>query len=435
MSSSKTINAVSAADAVTEAIAHYSRSQIAISRREIEAYILEERLGLFKQSEIDAAISQKLGDEIVLADGRLITNAAIDREKETIALAAKDRDRIAPLAWDAVQYCQKLLDEGITLTKGQENALLSSVTSTDRVVIWQGIAGSGKSFALKHLTEIAAEQGIAITGIAPTNSAAQNLATAVGIECLTVANFLNPKNIDRSRSSNKQFFERGEDGVRRLEVDRGLIVDESGLIGAEDMRSILSVAAAQNYKVFLVGDRYQHKPVSAGCPFASLQDAGINPIITMNQSQLNDPTTLDTVETIREIPLQSQKTIEAQLNRIEEKIEKIEQIQLRQDQELLLMSETFKQVGNTLKTLGDRQNSLNQTLSNLAQRQKTLNEGLSLIAAADINLNEILKDLGTKLDTVARNIKEGNDIGQLSDKRLDLTLRDLATTLKEIATQ
>ena len=123
------------------------------------------------------------------------------------------------------------------------------------------------------------------------------------------------------------------------------------------------------------------------------------------------------------------ETVSPQLARMEAKIEQIEQIQSRQDQELLLMSEAVGQVGTVLTTLGDRQKSLNEALSNLAQRQKTLNAGLSKIANADISLNEILKDLGQQLNEVATNISKGNEIGQQADKSLNETLKDLATSI------
>ncbi|MGF1488340.1 MAG: MobF family relaxase [Prochloraceae cyanobacterium] len=290
-------NIMSAIAAIDQAIDHYSEKQIAISRQEIEKYILEENLGKYSQSEIDLALGEKIGDLIVLDDGRFITKEAIRTEQQTIEMMQKGLDRTVPIVSmaEVEEYCNQLKVANIELTEGQKEAIVRSATSTSQILGWQGIAGSGKSFALHHFNQIAAKIGIAVTGLAPTDSATDNLANSVGIKCTNVATFLkqNSKEITLPNGQSaievvkdervNTFEEIGVDGKSRFEVDRVLIIDEAGLIGAKDMRLTLEIASQLNYKVLLVGDRNQHKPVAAGEPFASLQNQGM-PTVILNQS-------------------------------------------------------------------------------------------------------------------------------------------------------
>ncbi|MDJ0719128.1 MAG: AAA family ATPase [Prochloraceae cyanobacterium] len=210
---------------------------------------------------------------MVLEDGRYITTDALKREKETIALMEAGRDRTIPLAGvgQVGAYLEALESMGVSLTAGQREAIALSATSTDRILAWQGIAGSGKTFALSHLKEIIPKR-VVLTGIAPTDSAVENLQRELGIECVSLAKFLRQWS---NRTPTETLRRIGSDGVERDITKQALIVDEAGMIGAEDMRDLLKIATLMNQKVILIGDKRQLKSVAAGNPFVSLLEAGI----------------------------------------------------------------------------------------------------------------------------------------------------------------
>ena len=77
-----------------------------------------------------------------------------------------------------------------TLTIGQYKAILDTATSTDQFMAWQGVAGAGKTYSLKLLSQLATEQGYEVTGYAPSAQAANVLETEASIESTTVARLL-----------------------------------------------------------------------------------------------------------------------------------------------------------------------------------------------------------------------------------------------------
>ena len=62
-----------------------------------------------------------------------------------------------------------------TLNEGQREAVHLAVTTTDQFIAWQGVAGAGKTFALKEVQAIASKQGYTVKGFAPSAEAAKVL--------------------------------------------------------------------------------------------------------------------------------------------------------------------------------------------------------------------------------------------------------------------
>ena len=50
-----------------------------------------------------------------------------------------------------------------------------AATTRDRFIAWQGVAGAGKSYALKQFRQIAESQGYRVRGFAPSAEAAKSL--------------------------------------------------------------------------------------------------------------------------------------------------------------------------------------------------------------------------------------------------------------------
>ena len=152
---------------------------------------------------------------------------------------------------------QHHLAEASTLTKSQRQAIELSALSRDRLIAWQGVAGSGKTYSLKLFSEFAAQKGYTVRGFAPSAEAAHELAKATNISSDTVASLL----VQNSNSPS--------------DAQAIWIVDEAGLLSAKDAHQLLQRAAAEQARVILVGDTRQLSAVEAGNPFKSLQAGGI----------------------------------------------------------------------------------------------------------------------------------------------------------------
>ena len=137
-------------------------------------------------------------------------------------------------------------------TQGQQNAIEKTLLSKDQFLIWQGVAGAGKTYALKQIVEEAKLQGREVKGLAPSSSAALLLAQETGVEAQTLQGHL----LQDSRSS----------AAKRL-----WIVDEAGMIGARDFKALLVKAKTHQAQVVLVGDHRQLSPIEAGNPFLDIQ--------------------------------------------------------------------------------------------------------------------------------------------------------------------
>jgi ATP-dependent exoDNAse (exonuclease V) alpha subunit len=141
------------------------------------------------------------------------------------------------------------------LSVSQRHAVEDVLTSRDRMMALEGVAGAGKTTSLAAVREGAERAGYQVEGLAPTSRAAQKLAEA-GMETETLQRHL-------ARG------DRADDGQKRLYV-----VDESSMASTKQMHTFVE-RQKENDRVLFVGDVRQHEAVEAGRPYAQLQEAGM----------------------------------------------------------------------------------------------------------------------------------------------------------------
>ena len=246
----------SATQAATEGVNHAAERESVFKREKAERFALEHHLGEQPFVELQNAM---MAAGLIAAKDRYTTQSAIARELETITMMKSGQGQVEAIA-NPVQVLQQTQTEK-TLTIGQYKAILDTATSTDQFMAWQGVAGAGKTYSLKLLSQLAIEQGYGVTGYAPSAHAANVLETEASIESTTVARLLhsNAQTTLTSQSKNKAIW----------------IVDEAGLLSAKDAHALLTKAHQNNARVILVGDTRQLSAVEAGNPFKSLQSAGL----------------------------------------------------------------------------------------------------------------------------------------------------------------
>ncbi|MEM9809194.1 MAG: AAA family ATPase, partial [Cyanobacteria bacterium P01_D01_bin.56] len=159
------------------------------------------------------------------------------------------RGNVEPLA-----FSESLVND-LSLTHEQKQAIQLTCTTPDQFMAWQGSAGSGKTYALNTLKQIALNQGYQVRGFAPSAEAAHGLGQALDIQTETVAALLTSQNRETTNAI--------------------WIVDEAGLLSMKDARALLARATIEQARVILVGDTKQLSAVEAGNPFKSLQAGGI----------------------------------------------------------------------------------------------------------------------------------------------------------------
>ena len=150
---------------------------------------------------------------------------------------------------------EHVMREHAHLSASQQQAVEDVLTSRDRMMALEGVAGGGKTTSLAAVREGAERAGYQVEGLAPTSRAAQKLAEA-GIETQTLQRHL-------ARG------EQQDDGHRRLYV-----VDESSMASTKQLHTVVE-RLKENDRVLFVGDVRQHEAVEAGRPYAQLQEAGM----------------------------------------------------------------------------------------------------------------------------------------------------------------
>ena len=176
------------------------------------------------------------------------------------------------------------------LNEGQLAAATLVVSSPDKIVAVQGIAGAGKSTMLQAVARVAESEGKSVLGLAfqnkmvadmkegmarpdapPNREMSVDQMQAAGVSAETIAHFIwhNEKHAINPNTPAAQ--------ARRDELkDTIIVVDETSMISNEQMLKTLTIAEALGIeRIALVGDRQQLLPIDAGKAFAMMQAANI----------------------------------------------------------------------------------------------------------------------------------------------------------------
>ena len=275
--------------AVAWAVAHLSEREAVFSRTDLLAAALAWEPGSATIGEVEGAVArlEKAGTlhtaSLPGAEDSLTTDKAVADEKETISLMRTGQGHgAAPMRGRAVD---KALRNG-PLTAGQKGAVRLILSDRDRVVGVQGYAGTGKTTMLNRARALLEKRGYAVSGLAPSASAARTLQTEAGIESETLQRFL----ARNAGVAEGRLTRKGERDMRAAYGKTVLVVDEGSLASTAQARDLLRIANALRVpRVVLVGDEKQLDAVDAGKPFAQLQAAGMKTAVMDEIMRQRDP--------------------------------------------------------------------------------------------------------------------------------------------------
>ncbi|NKB55061.1 MAG: relaxase domain-containing protein [Alphaproteobacteria bacterium] len=273
---------VVAAEAVDYAIRHLSERSSTFSLSELRTVANGYGVGHFRPRALDRAVD---------ADKRLIpsrhpeqagldfvtTADAVATERETIQAMREAQDGVRPfMAFAEINRgLEGMSADGGALNDGQKNAVRALLSGRDRIIGVQGYAGVGKTTLLKAARELAESRGYEVLGLAPSASAAKTLGDEAGIEAQTLQKFLGRfAGYAQGRGT-----EEGRKRVRETFKNTLIVLDESSLAGAAQMRDLFRIAGEiLPARLVLVGDAKQLDAVEAGKPFAQLQAHGMKTV-------------------------------------------------------------------------------------------------------------------------------------------------------------
>jgi conjugative relaxase-like TrwC/TraI family protein len=239
--------------AVREAIDHVAEREAAFGETALKRAGVERAVGVATFAQVEAAVEEHVQAGVLVRNGeRYTTPGAQQQEREILAMETAGRGAVAAIHMGD----RAALDKRLTgFTAGQRDAVLGMLLTHDQVTGIQGRAGVGKTTLLRRAAEMATANGYSVKGLAPSASAARELASC-GI----------------ASESLSAFDARKAQGLNARTL---VIVDEAGMVSTRQMHAVLSAAREAGARVVLVGDTAQLQAVEAGRPFAQLQAAGM----------------------------------------------------------------------------------------------------------------------------------------------------------------
>lgn len=179
------------------------------------------------------------------------TKEMLALESKLIEFARKGRGRCRPLGNPDREVSREWFNDG------QKAAVRHVLGTRDRVMIIRGVAGTGKTTLEQEIGEALAEVGVPVVALAQSVKASREvLRNEAGFaEADTVARFLK------------------DEKMRAWAKNGVILVDEASQLGTRDMLRVFDAAEDLSARVILVGDRRQHRSVTAGEPLKLLQES------------------------------------------------------------------------------------------------------------------------------------------------------------------
>ena len=212
----------------------------------------------------EGRIAPRTGDVIRRKDGRAVPVKTDPKRFSTPEMLATEEalvrsaeSRLGARVGVATEGALgKVLAERTWLSPEQVDMITTITRTPAGVVLVQGHAGTGKTYALDAARVAWQSSGLRVVGTSLSAEAARGLQAGAGIQSYTVDRLL--LDLDDPEHG----------GFARGTV---LVVDEAGMVGTRKMRRLLEHAERGHAKVVLVGDDKQLPEIDAGGAFRGLQ--------------------------------------------------------------------------------------------------------------------------------------------------------------------
>jgi conjugative relaxase-like TrwC/TraI family protein len=217
--------------ALNHAVAHVFERKSVVPEHELLNVALSQRPGEVDLPALKAAV--KYSPDLVKTDRGFSTRQILATELDLIQTVNAGCDAVAPLhpgyrpaAW---------------LGEDQQRAIYHVLRTSDRITGLRGLAGSGKTTALRELVAACKETRVEPLFCAPTAAATEVLRTE-GFEAVTLQSLLLTK--------------------PALSARQLVVLDEAGAVGMDDMKRLFDLA--RDARIVLSGDTGQHASVARG---------------------------------------------------------------------------------------------------------------------------------------------------------------------------
>lgn len=194
-----------------------------------------------------------------------MSESVIDRVLTTPEILAEEE---ALVAWAEVRLARGGSDgaapsvAGDVELTGPQRQLAAAVAGTGELTMAVGPAGTGKTTALAPAVEQLRADGRAVSGVAPSATAAEVLAVGTGVDADTLDKLLVEHRLHRP-----------PDHRFDLPVGATVIVDEAAMVPTGRLAELAHLAERQGWRVALIGDPLQFSAVGRGGMFSHLVES------------------------------------------------------------------------------------------------------------------------------------------------------------------
>jgi conjugative relaxase-like TrwC/TraI family protein len=237
--------------AVNHSIEHSFVREAVVPERKLLTEALKRGIGSVTVDGVKREVAERPLIRSDVAGRRMATTKEmLALESGMIDFARQGRGRCRPLGDPNRPITRERFNEG------QKAAVRHVLGSRDRVMVIRGAAGTGKTTLEDEIRIALAEVGKPVVALAQSVKASREvLRQEAGFATAdTVARFF----------KDEQMQEGARGGV--------IVVDEASQLGTRDMAQLFGLAETLSARVLLVGDRRQHRSVTAGEPLRLLED-------------------------------------------------------------------------------------------------------------------------------------------------------------------
>lgn len=246
-------------EAVDYALEHLTERKSVITDTQLKTEIYENYAGYIDENKLIEVIRNN--EKIVnLGDGRYTTKEIIKEEETAVKSVEEGKNKFAAANPDYTPFTSKqnILDEtqnGFDYAE-QRKAVTEILNSKDQIIVFCGVAGTGKTTALEELEKGYQQTGTKTFYFAPTTTATAGLSDEV-----LHSDGTDNEDIAHTAAS---LLMKAKAGKLDEYENSVLIIDEAGLLSTRQGAAIIEAAKVTNSRVVLVGDILQHKSVERG---------------------------------------------------------------------------------------------------------------------------------------------------------------------------
>jgi hypothetical protein len=234
--------------AMAYAVHHSFEREAVVPLTSIEVTAMERSMGAALPEDIERQ-AKKQG--LLIRDGQATTREVLDEERRIVGFARSGRGTCRALAPGLAEPASI----GVTLSAEQKQAIRHVWQSKDRVMLVRGIAGVGKTTAMRLAADGIEQQRRPVLALAQSSDASRRVLRDAGFDdAETIAKFLESRAMQKSTAG----------GV--------LFLDEGSLIDIPTLSQVFDVAKENNLRIAIWGDKRQHSSVGRGSILETLEE-------------------------------------------------------------------------------------------------------------------------------------------------------------------